>query len=65
MDRTEAVKLAEKLKRQTRNADVLALCDWVLSEMATWRQRNRAEYNRYMRDYMRLWRAGRTEFDKP
>ena len=59
MDRIEAVKLAERLKRQTRNADVLSLCDWVLAEMATWKQNNRAKHNHYMRDYMRLWRAGR------
>jgi hypothetical protein len=59
MDRTEAVKLAQRLKRQTRNADVLALCDWVLNDMATWKQKNRAKHNRYMRDYMKRWRAGR------
>jgi hypothetical protein len=61
MDRIEAVKLAQRMKRQTRDPDMLALCDWVLTDAETWKQKNRAKHNRYSRDYMRQWRAKRRQ----
>lgn len=30
MDRTEAIQLAERVKRQTRQSDVISLCEYVL-----------------------------------
>lgn len=47
--------IAEKVKRQTRSADIIALCDFVLKyAKAKLPARDRREY---MREYQRKYRA--------
>lgn len=47
--------IAEKVKRQTRSADIIALCDFVLKfAKAKVPSRDRREY---MREYQRAYRA--------
>jgi hypothetical protein len=60
MDKVELIRIATKIKRETRNPDIIALCDAVLVPaqapearyVSKWRQANAERYRRYMRDYM-------------
>ncbi len=64
MDRDELIRIATRVKRETRNPDVIALCDAVLTSfqsaevryVSKWRQANAERYRDYMRDYMRRQR---------
>jgi hypothetical protein len=70
MDRAELMRIATKLRRETRNPEVIALCDAVLvlvpvqatevRYVSKWREANREHYRDYMREYMRRQRQAAT-----
>jgi len=55
IDLKQAMAIAQKLKRETRNPDIVALCDWVMTPSGH-RQCGETSYRDYMREYMREWR---------
>jgi hypothetical protein len=60
MDRDELIRIATKLRRETRSPDIIALCDAILTPaqaaevryVSKWRAANAERYRSYMRDYM-------------
>jgi hypothetical protein len=69
MDRTELIRIATRVRRETRNPDIIALCDAVLTpfqaeevrRVSKWREANRECYRDYQRTYMRTWRQRRAQ----
>lgn len=54
--------IAERVKRQTRSPDIIALCDFVLRHSKGAPARDRKTY---MREYLREYRAKKRQEAKP